>query len=186
MIYLIKQCTNVSIYCKIPIVLNIFECTCLISVIESTENFEFFFVICQKTFDFLCICNFLLIIYFRNPIFLYHSLYALNITWTDTYFLVVIFFPLTNLVDVDVLFILALLGLPFVNVELKLLNDANPPDGVWKKSSIKLLPRANPNGLINCVRRAFCGWECLFRLDRLCEWSWKSGKKNTLINHLKP
>lgn len=58
-----------------------------------------------------------------------------------------IFFPLTNLVDVDVLFILALPPTPFENVPLKLLNDENPPDPELKKSSIKLPPKLIPNGL---------------------------------------
>lgn len=72
---------------------------------------------------------------------------------------VVIFFPLTNLVDVEVLLTLAFAGEPFVNVLLKLLKELKPPPDPLKKSSIKLLPSAKPNGLINGVRKAFCGWE---------------------------
>lgn len=96
----------------------------------------------------------------------------------------VIFFPLTNLVDVDVLLTLALVGLPFVKVLLNVLKDVKPPPAPFeKRSSIKLPPKLKPKGFISCVCKAlWCGWEWRFLLERsLCEeWSCKSKKQLTL------
>lgn len=75
-----------------------------------------------------------------------------------TYFLVVIFFPLTNLVDVEVLFIFVGPPEPFENELLILLKEVKPP-GLWKKSSMRLppIPRPKPNGLNKVELTAFCG-----------------------------
>lgn len=99
----------------------------------------------------------------------------------NIYFLVVIFFPLTNLVDVDVLLTLALVGVPFVKVLLNVLKDVKPPPApLENKSSIRLPPKAKPNGFISCVCKALWGWEWRLLLERsLCEeWSCKSLKKH--------
>jgi hypothetical protein len=77
-----------------------------------------------------------------------------------TYFFVVIFFPLMNLVEVDVLLTAPPLG------PLKLLrdeNDVKASDPVWfipNKSSNPPMPKPNePNGLKNEELIVFCGWE---------------------------
>lgn len=79
-------------------------------------------------------------------------------TLHSTHFFVVIFLPLTNLVEVDVLFMFALLGVAELNELFMVLNDVKPPWPVLKKSSIKLPPIDRPNGLnSDVVLNAFWG-----------------------------
>lgn len=79
-------------------------------------------------------------------------------TLHSTHFFVVIFLPLTNLVEVDVLFMFALLGVAELNELFMVLNDVKPPWPVLKKSSIKLPPIDRPNGLNrDVVLNAFWG-----------------------------
>lgn len=74
-----------------------------------------------------------------------------------TYFLVISFLPLTNVVEVDVLFMLLLPGALLNDIDEM---DVNPFDAGArpKKSSINDTPM---NGFINDVNNVlFCGCEC--------------------------
>lgn len=92
-----------------------------------------------------------------------------------TNLLVVIFFPLTNRVEVDVRFTLALAPpAPFAKVVFRLLMDVKLPGPVAKKSSIMLPPKLIPNGLNMWWLSALDGCEFLFRLLRWPWLPWKS------------
>jgi hypothetical protein len=95
-----------------------------------------------------------------------HILSTFSLTESCTHFLVVIFFPLMNLVEVDVLLTAPPLGPLKLLRDEKDVKDWGPAWVIVSKSSNPDMPKpSEPNGFKNEELIVFCGWEF-----RPCPW----------------